>query len=385
MGTMAAMPSTTALHIFRPGRHTPLQGGALEFSAADLAATAAAYDPAKHEAPIVVGHPALDAPAYGWVGSLAAQADGLFAGPREVDPAFADLVGAGRFKKISASFFSPNSPSNPVPGVWYLRHVGFLGAAAPAVKGLRSPSFAADESGVVEFGDWDDRTNAGLWRALRDWFIGKFGQDEADRAVPGYQVSSLESSAVQPEAVESTAGAIAPAAFASPAAQLTQENTVTPEEKAALEAENARLKADLAARDAAGKVAATAARHAAHASFAEQLVADGRLLPAHKDVAVALLDFAARPEESVEFGEGEARKPLVEAVKEFLAAQPQQVDFGESATRDRAGQVAQVADFAAPPGFAVDGQAAALHRKALAHQAQHQTDYLTAVRAVSIT
>ncbi|OYW21050.1 MAG: hypothetical protein B7Z43_11640, partial [Sphingomonas sp. 12-62-6] len=38
---------------------------------ADLAATAAAYDPAKFEAPIVVGHPALDAPAYGWVRGLA--------------------------------------------------------------------------------------------------------------------------------------------------------------------------------------------------------------------------------------------------------------------------------------------------------------------------
>lgn len=33
-----------------------MSGDVLEFSAADLATTAAAYDPARHEAPIVVGH-----------------------------------------------------------------------------------------------------------------------------------------------------------------------------------------------------------------------------------------------------------------------------------------------------------------------------------------
>lgn len=376
------MSSPTALHIFKPGRHVPLSGTPLEFSAADLAATAAAYDPAKHEAPIVVGHPALDAPAYGWVGNLAAEADGLFAGPREVDPAFAEMVGAGRYKKISASFFAPDSPSNPVPGVYYLRHVGFLGAAAPAVKGLRTPSFAADESGVVEFSGYEDATNAGLWRSLRDWFLAKFGQDDADRALPPYYVAGLEAAASRPEP-EDSAVAPAAAAFASPTAPPIQEIHVTPEEKAALEAENAALKARVAETSAREKSAAAAARHAAHVSFAEPLVAAGTLLPAQKDVAVALLDHLGGQEIAVEFGEGEAKKPLAEAVKDLLAALPQQVAFGEAATRDRAGSQAAAVEFAAPQGFGVDGQAAAVHRKALAHQAQHQTDYLTAVRAVS--
>ena len=43
--------------------------------------------------------------------------------PRQVDPAFAEAVAAGRYKKVSASFYQPNSPHNPVPGVYYLRHV----------------------------------------------------------------------------------------------------------------------------------------------------------------------------------------------------------------------------------------------------------------------
>jgi hypothetical protein len=137
------------LHIFRAGRHQPMQGGALEFREADLAATAAAYDPALGEAPLVVGHPKTDAPAYGWVRALRAEGGDLVAEPHQVEPAFAEMVQAGRFKNISASFYTPNHPSNPKPGAFYLKHVGFLGAAAPAVKGLRDVAFAADEADVV--------------------------------------------------------------------------------------------------------------------------------------------------------------------------------------------------------------------------------------------
>ena len=138
------------LQIFKPGRHTAMSGVALAFSESDLAASAAAYDPAVFQAPIVVGHPKTDDPAYGWVSALSFADGALEASPEQVDPAFAEIVEAGRFKKISAAFYAPEAPNNPVPGVYYLRHVGFLGAAAPAAKGLRSPEFADAEEGVAE-------------------------------------------------------------------------------------------------------------------------------------------------------------------------------------------------------------------------------------------
>jgi hypothetical protein len=52
---------------------------------------------------------------------------------------------AKRYRKISAAFFPPDSKSNPTPGTYYLRHVGFLGAASPAVKGMPDPQFAMSE------------------------------------------------------------------------------------------------------------------------------------------------------------------------------------------------------------------------------------------------
>lgn len=52
---------------------------------------------------------------------------------------------AGSYKKVSAAFYSPTSAGNPTPGTHYLRHVGFLGGQAPAVKGLQDIHFSEGE------------------------------------------------------------------------------------------------------------------------------------------------------------------------------------------------------------------------------------------------
>ena len=372
---MATMNTPKPIQIFKPGKHTPMSGAALSFSETDLAATAAAYDPAKHEAPLVCGHPTHDAPAYGWVGSLSFAEGALEAAPTQLNAEFTALVAAGAFKKISASFYSPESPNNPVPGVYYLRHVGFLGAMPPAVKGLRNPSFADAEQGVVEFAEWDDVDNASLWRSLRDWFIGKFGQDEADKALPGYTIKSLEQSAQDELKDSQTAATVSPA--------FTEKgSTVSPEEAAALAAENAQMKQQLADAASRDKAAQAAARHAGHASFAEGLVTAGTLLPVHKEVIVASLDQLAGAEQVIEFGEGEAKQPLVEALKAMLANGSKLVNFGEAAGAEKPAQ--GVVDFAAPTGYAIDGARLELHHAALAYQSQHKTSYEVALSAVSV-
>lgn len=350
------MKSSKPIQIFKPGKRTAMSGVTLDFSDADLQATAAAYDPAKHEAPLVVGHPKHDDPAYGWTSSLAYADGALEAMPSQVNADFADMVDAGAFKKVSASFYLPDAPNNPVPGVYYLRHIGFLGAQAPAVKGLRNPEFADAEEGVVEFSEWDDVDNASLWRSLREWIIGKFGTEEADKVVPGYTVKNLEQSA-QDELKESLneestagAGGIA-ASFSEKGA------TVTPEEKAALEAENAQMKQQLAESVARDKAAKAEARHTTHAAFAEGLVKEGKLLPVNKDVTVATMDFMAAQDATVEFGEGDARKPLLDAYKASLQANPKLVEFSEVAGADK-GDALDVNDAAAVAAKAVEFQEA---------------------------
>lgn len=131
------------IEIFRAGTHTTSDGQSITFSPGDINDIATNYQPIQREAPLVEGHPPLDAPSRGWVDSLRASGNTLMMRVKQVAPEFAAQVKAGGFKKRSASFYPPNSPSNPTPGKWYLRHIGFLGAHQPALAGLKDIQFSA--------------------------------------------------------------------------------------------------------------------------------------------------------------------------------------------------------------------------------------------------
>lgn len=199
----ANLPGMKPIDIFRSGNHTDSQGRAFSFTDADLEAVAAQYDPALHEAPIVVGHPKQDAPAYGWVKSVTFKGGHLVAEPQNVEPQFAELVKDRRFGKVSAAFYSPHHPNNPTPGKYYLKHVGFLGAAAPAVKGLKSIEFADDQD-VIQFDDagtiraaWGFDTIASIFRAIRESIIADKGIEAADAVVPSWRIDTISEAAQQ--------------------------------------------------------------------------------------------------------------------------------------------------------------------------------------------
>lgn len=366
--------------IFRAGTRTDANGNTVTITHADLAAAAQAYDPKVHEAPIVVGHPKADAPAYGWVSGLKAENGVLTADFAQVDEGFADLVKAGRYKKVSASFYPPTSPNNPKPGVWTLRHVGFLGAQPPAVKGLSAISFAEGEV-YVEFSEDAHLQTASLLSRFRDWFIGRFGLEEADKVLPDWQIEAIKELAAVPQTH-------APAEFTeSPPPPENHENKETP---MSLEQE---LAAEKAAREAAEKKAAesqaelkklqdeqhTALRDGAHeqnAEFAEGLVKAGRLKPADKDLVVKVLDFAEYPDDvTADFGEGSKKQPLSAALRTFFTAVlPKQIQGGEMAKGETPSGLA--ADFAE----AADPEALSHHQRALALAAKDGIPYEEAAR-----
>lgn len=318
------------IEIFRTGRHTAMGGETLSFGEAELAAMVAAYDPALHEAPIVVGHPAHDAPAYGWIGGLSVAGDRLQAAPRQVDTAFAEMVRAGRFKRVSASFYTPDAPANPKPGAYYLRHVGFLGAQPPAVKGLKPVAFAAGDEGVVEFADgWTVSMVARLFRGLRDMLIAQFGQERADAALPPDTIAALTEQAAMDTAREMMPPA---PAYAEPPKQEKDRVTTNPggaqpsPREAELAAEVERLRAQAAQFAEAEAVR----RRADDAAFLEGLVAGGRLLPAVRPLAAGLLDRLSGGE-AVAFAEGREAETPRDALRALLSAAPQAVHYGEVA------------------------------------------------------
>lgn len=318
------------LHIFKPGQHTAMSGDSFNFSESDLAATVLAYSPALHEAPLVIGHPKHDAPAAGWVKSLQVTRDGLIAEPQQIDPAFAELIGKGAYKKISASFYHPDSPSNPVPGVYYLRHVGFLGAQPPSVKGLRPIELADADEGVIEFGDFGHEIGSGLWRRLREFLIGQFGAETADKVAPSWEIDSLAELAHRAEQ------SVGPS-YSEPKPTTTEVHAVNADEQAALQAENERLKKSLAQREKADKATAQEAINTKNTEFAESLVASG-MKPVHVAAVVAALNFAEAGDKPLEFGEADDSQPLAEGLKAVFQELTGAVSFGEQASKARAGK-----------------------------------------------
>lgn len=366
---------TARIEVFRTGTFTPMEGGSLTYSAADLKAIADAYDPDAAPAPVVVGHPKTDAPAYAWAKSFDydASADRLYATVGEIDPAFSEAVKAGRYKKVSLSFFRPEDAANPVPGQWYPRHIGFLGAAAPAVAGLKNVQFSDASTAATfatSFGERGFEEAASLLRGLRDFIIEKFGLEEADKALPSYQIEWLSMAEIEKPEKHSPL-------FSTPETHPKKESAVTKPNP-----EFAVREAEFAAREERLKKREAEIAHDANVSFSEGLVQEGKLLPANKGKLVALLD-AIPADTAVSFAAGEAAVPAAKAIRELFAAQPKIVSLGALDLPADPGSDARGASFASD-GKAVDPASLEIHAKAEAYQRQHPgTAYLDAVRAVS--
>jgi hypothetical protein len=311
---MGMAQATPIIRIARIGTFTSNEGVQVSFGAAELAAAAAAYDPAADPAPLVVGHPKLDDPAYGWVAGLAMDGDALVATPEKIEASFAEMVRDGRYPKVSARFYPPTHPANPKPGAWYLKHIGFLGAHAPGIKGL----------GTVQFADGDD--------------AGALTIDFSER---------------------------------------TEDVTKITTDLAQREAELNDREAAIAAREAADAKRAAEARHAGHASFAEDLVAKALLAPAAKGLAVGLLDHLDATA-VVSFGEAGEMAPA-DAFRKLLESGKPLIDLGERGGKPDGEQ--SYTSFAAPEGYEVLPEQGALHAAATRIQQDHpDLDWMTCVR-----
>lgn len=324
---MATAQLPPSIEIFRPGRHTDDQGVVREFTAADLAAIAAGYDRTLREAPLTIGHPAHDRPAYGWVDGVHVTPEGRLAiSPRDAEPRFAEMVADRRFPKRSAAFYPPGHPSNPTPGRWYLRHVAFLGAQPPAIAGLKDIQFADDAAGLVCF------------------------SEAASTQEPPVMTEQEKAALARAEKAEADA-------------------------KAAAEA---RATAEAAAQAATAQLAqfaeqARAATHAGHVAFAEAEIKAGRLLPKDQAAAVAVLDLLADAQ-PVEFAEAGATKKLapVEWLKALIGGAQPAVQFGEFAGG------APAVELAAPGMSDAD-----IDKRAKAFAAQHNVSYAEALGKVA--
>lgn len=145
------------IELFKPGTY-----GSRTFSEADLQEIVETYDPAVHHAPFVIGHPELDDPAWGWVNAIEVDQGHLQNPDYDIEPEFAELIDRKLYRKRSIALYDRDDPANPTPGKYYLKHVGWLGATPPKVKGLADLEFSESEKTIlIEFSetmDTDEKT-----------------------------------------------------------------------------------------------------------------------------------------------------------------------------------------------------------------------------------
>ena len=209
------------VEVFYAGDHTDSKGQSLSFTTADLDQMVA--NVALGKPPAVLGHPKHDDPAYGWA-DLRRDGDSLYAKFSDLNPAFVAGVDSGAYRNRSIFVLKDKNHG------WRVRHIGWLGAAPPALDGLQQLAYGAqpdDQAGEAhEFSASDDDLQvawalgdvASLLRGLRDWVIGKDGVETADRVLPDWTITSLQGAAtrLRDMAIAETTAEAMPRAFSAP-------------------------------------------------------------------------------------------------------------------------------------------------------------------------
>lgn len=280
-----------------------------------------AFNADQHEPPVVIGHPRTDDPAYAWVSGLRKTVKNgltvLEATFKDIAPDFESLVQSGSYKKRSAAFYPDGS----------LRHVGFLGAAPPAVKGLANVAFLEGDGPCFEFGgsDW---SIARVFRSLREWLIEKFDTDTADRIVSDWHINEIQRAAEQDPSTAADAPVLDQKGLNGAAQQplFTEDEDMTELEKL-----RQQLAIEKLAREKAEGQAKTFKEQAdrqtlefseadngrkrqAIAATIDQGIKDGKVLPAWKDMGLQTfmeqLAGVADKGAILEFSEGGKKDPV---------------------------------------------------------------------------
>lgn len=294
--------------VFFAGEHTDNTGKSRNYSREDLQQVVDNFTPNK--APLVIGHPKTNAPALGWVtGVRLTDDDRLEVTANNVNVDFAKAVAAKSFPNRSISLVRTDKGLT-------LRHIGYLGAVEPALEGLgwqfngaeadptETVEFSAEPSETIEFSMEmaHQRTLLDMFSNMRDFFIEKFSQEDADRVVPKWSLDWMREALTREEVRKETPEDPLTPEFSKPKTEEPAVTTYTQEQldaaiqQAKDDAEasfSSQLSAEKSRADNAEKTLeeqAFAARVADCKAVVDAQIAAGHLTPAN---AAGLAEFMA--------------------------------------------------------------------------------------------
>ena len=329
--------------IFKTGTHISDKGVTKDYSLDELNFIAQSYKPEEDEAPIVIGHPIDNSPAYGWVSSLEVTEDGKLvadAPDDKLNPEFLSALKEGSYKKRSISL----TPEGK------LRHVGFLGGAAPAVKGLADIQFSHPSSTVIEF----DLNNVSLSASSRAETRDEGAQSNNDNSL-------LDNITNQLNAINSTIKKLNSNFSESQNNELSTKFNQLSNEIASLKSKITKSEFE---------------------SLLDVKLGVGSLTPAIKDKLLAVSNFAEAQNFSADFSQDKFNKDLNILLTDLVNAFPKVIYFENFAEKPEFELDKNTDEFA---NFTVDSEVKALHNKALALSKKENITYLNAVKKLSIS
>lgn len=367
--------------VFTTGWHTDSNGNKKLWTTADLDRIVDTLNPSYHEPPVVIGHPSDNAPAFGWVAAAKRIGNDLYLKYKDVATEFTGWVQKGLFKKKSISVYPDGS----------LRHIGYLGAAPPAIKGLPDYQFSDGDRGAAvtyEFSDWRMTTMGRIFMRLRDYLVEKEGTEKADNIISSWDVQDMLTQPEEPDEVPIDSYTDPKEEEMKPEEvqkMLTDVLSVVTkqfsEQLKVLGEQNAKLAESVHGMQTEFAAANDAAQRREFESFCDSLPT--RILPAEKPTIVAQM-MNLRQAAAVEFSEGGEVKTrsAVDDYKLQLAGRAETVSFKEFATKDKA-RIDGKQDDASEFGENVDEERLKLHTQVLEYQEQHAgTTYADALAAV---
>jgi hypothetical protein len=381
---------------FKAGTHTDSDGTTRKWDPGDLSKIVQQYNktadpknPDRKVAPVVLGHPKDNSPAYGWVDKVKMVGDKIKAHMTELNGGFKQALKEGAYKTRSISLYPDLN----------IRHIGFLGGVQPAVAGLGPFKF---EEGVkattYEFAEEHiDPQEYKLMKRELNFFERLFKRFKIEvtptdhsepgpqdrvplsRGVePGYDKPGIISAKESTMAIEkdtTTAGGTtvvktvetpapaspanenpSPQAFADLMKAFTElkgkfeelekkyAEMATSHSEVVVEKDKAVAEKDKVVTELSAMT--VEARKNSFKQFCDGLVGQGRMLPRDVDQEILNLELRYEKDSATKDFSEKKETPSVDAFKNYLEAQPKIVAFEEIATKDSAPVTKDVPDTA---------------------------------------
>lgn len=293
---------TVKMELFRAGSQTDSSGHTKEWTEKDLDKIVSQFKSEGDEVPATLGHKVTDAPAFAWFKKVWRDGNTLFGEMGDIVPEFATMLKNKMFKNRSIALRPDLS----------LRHIAFLGAERPAIKGLENFAFKAEdeEFTTIEFSENDETILTAIKETITNLFTKELKPEDSEMA-------ELEEAKLKIAELEKSNGEFSEKVKTLESEKETISKELETEKNTFSEYKENQVKSEFSA-------------------YLDKQIEAGKIFPANKEANLKLM-LSLNGQESLDYAEGDetVKKSQVDVFKANLESAKEVINFSETATKDK--------------------------------------------------